>query len=563
MSGGTIYLYNSTDLTITQNAQKLGASLVIGQTKTGSDSAATLDLSTAAIGMSGNLTLYNNATITNMASGVVNFNQSVNSDVKGGIAKDAASTGSTITNKGTMNRTTVDGTKALVITPAVTQNDDNALFTLGPSCSISFAPGGFDVNKGKFKMGKLSHQTGATESGTGKIEMDPTGGTGPVNFYIDGDLTTDGGFLTFDYTPGAWGVLNVSGDLTVAGGTEVDVNVDGSTSGTSDQIVVAGSRTLTSGVVDVSAQNASAPGGYTYTILTSTSGISGTWGTSLANAGSNPDNWAWDSMSQGILDCTSPPVVTGISPSSGPTTGGTSVTITGNGFIGVTGVSFGGFAATSFTVTSSTSITAVAPANMAGTVDVTVTGSYGTSATSSADQFTYVAVPVVSGVMTSSGPTTGGTSVSISGSGFTGATAVFFGGAAATSFTVNSDGSITAVSPAGSAGTVDITVVTAAGTSATSISDHFTYIAVPVVTAISPSSGSHLGGTSVTISGSGFTGATSVLFGGTDALWFTVNSDGSITVTSPNSFFTGTVDITVVTADGTSATSSDDHFTYT
>ena len=140
---------------------------------------------------------------------------------------------------------------------------------------------------------------------------------------------------------------------------------------------------------------------------------------------------------------------------------------------------------------------------------------------------------------------------------------MYFGSTAATSFTVNSDFSITAVAPAGSAGTVDITVVTAGGTSATTVGDHFTYVAVPVVTAISPSSGSTSGGTSVTISGSGFTGATAVYFGGTAALWFTVNSDGSITVTSPNSFFTGTVDITVVTAAGTSATSSADQFTYT
>ena len=47
------------------------------------------------------------------------------------------------------------------------------------------------------------------------------------------------------------------------------------------------------------------------------------------------------------------------------------------------------------------------------------------------------------------------------------------------------------------------------------------------------------GGTSLTISGSGFTGATAVYFGGLSAYFFTVNSDGSITVTVPSTFFTG------------------------
>ena len=84
-----------------------------------------------------------------------------------------------------------------------------------------------------------------------------------------------------------------------------------------------------------------------------------------------------------------PPVVTGISPVSGPTSGGTSVTITGTGFTGATSVKFGSTPATSFAVTSDTSITAASPAESAGTVDVTVTTPGGTSATSPADRYTY------------------------------------------------------------------------------------------------------------------------------------------------------------------------------
>jgi hypothetical protein len=84
-------------------------------------------------------------------------------------------------------------------------------------------------------------------------------------------------------------------------------------------------------------------------------------------------------------------------------------------------------------------------------------------------------LPMVSGISPTSGPSAGGTSVTITGTGFTGATAVDFGTTPATSFTVNNDGSITAVDPAGS-GTVDVRVITAGGTSATSAADQFTYV---------------------------------------------------------------------------------------
>ena len=85
--------------------------------------------------------------------------------------------------------------------------------------------------------------------------------------------------------------------------------------------------------------------------------------------------------------------VTGISPSSGTTAGGTSVVITGTNFTGTTAVKFGSANAIGFTVNSATQITATAPARSVGTVDITVTTAGGTSATSSADQFTYVAAP--------------------------------------------------------------------------------------------------------------------------------------------------------------------------
>lgn len=83
----------------------------------------------------------------------------------------------------------------------------------------------------------------------------------------------------------------------------------------------------------------------------------------------------------------------------------------------------------------------------------------------------------------------------------------------------------------------------------------------PAVTAVSPATGSVTGGTSVTITGSGFTGASSVYFG-IDAATFTVNSDTSITATSPAAD-PGAAGVTVTTAAGTSALSTASLFNYT
>jgi IPT/TIG domain len=86
------------------------------------------------------------------------------------------------------------------------------------------------------------------------------------------------------------------------------------------------------------------------------------------------------------------PAVTGVSPASGPTAGGNTVTITGTGFTNASAVSFGPAAATSFTVSSDTQITATAPPGAAGAVDVLVTvPATGSSTSSAADQYTYLA----------------------------------------------------------------------------------------------------------------------------------------------------------------------------
>ncbi len=260
------------------------------------------------------------------------------------------------------------------------------------------------------------------------------------------------------------------------------------------------------------------------------------------------------------------PLVTAVSPSSGSPTGGTVTTVTGSGFTGATSVMFGAVPATSFTVVSDSSITAAAPAQLVGVQDISVTTPGGTSAASTADVFTYaVPFPTVTGVAPSSGLPAGGTTVTVTGVGFTGATRVRFGSVAATGFLVVSDTQITATSPAQPAGGHNVTVTTALGTSGSVTADKFTYQlplpAPPSVTGVAPSSGPPAGGTTVTVTGVGFTGATRVRFGSVVASSFVVVSDTQITAVSPAQA-AGRHNITVTTAGGNSATVTAGVFTY-
>ena len=183
------------------------------------------------------------------------------------------------------------------------------------------------------------------------------------------------------------------------------------------------------------------------------------------------------------------------------------------------------------------------------------------SDTSAADQYTYVGVPSVTAINPQSGPITGGTQVTISGTGLTGATKVDFKDAAGDDVTVpivagsNTDNQLVVDSPNfGFADTVNITVTTIGGASATSSADQFSYATMPAVSSISPTSGFRNGGDTVTITGTDLADATAVDFGTVAAASFTVNSDGSITVASPAGS-NGSVDVTVVTPAGTTPTS--------
>jgi hypothetical protein len=250
------------------------------------------------------------------------------------------------------------------------------------------------------------------------------------------------------------------------------------------------------------------------------------------------------------------PTVTSLSPVSGPTSGGTEVVLSGTGFSGATAVEFGATAATTFSVTNDTRILAVSPAGTVGPVNVRVVTAGGTSAIGPANAFSYFTpsvMPVVTGVSPVSGPTAGGNTVVITGMHFSGATVVAFGTVAAAS-TVT-DTQITATAPAENAGTIDVTVTTPNGLSATSIADEYTYVGantVPTITSVSPGSGPTAGGTTLTITGSGFTSVTSVVVGSGVATGVNVLSSTELTAVTPASSTPGAVGVTVVAAAGRS-----------
>jgi hypothetical protein len=255
----------------------------------------------------------------------------------------------------------------------------------------------------------------------------------------------------------------------------------------------------------------------------------------------NPDGTA-TSATNFTVTASPVPTITSFDPTSGPV--GTSVQVTGTGFLGASAVKFNNTDAT-FTVDSNTQITATVPGGATtGPIAVTTPGGTAMSATN----FTVTAGGFA---ITSFNPTSGviGTSVVITGVRFTGANRVRFNGTSAT-FTVNSNSQITAIVPAG-ATTGPISVTKQGTTVASATNFTVTPSPLPTITSFNPTSGT--AGTSVTIIGTGFTGASAVRFNGTRAT-FTVVSDTRITATVPARATTGPIAVTTPGGTATSAT---------
>lgn len=208
-------------------------------------------------------------------------------------------------------------------------------------------------------------------------------------------------------------------------------------------------------------RSAMLPGGFTYTTPSSSSSSSTGSSSSSTSTGSGSST---GSTSMGV---------SGASPTAGPTSGGTVVTITGTGFQAGASVAFGALSSPTVTVASSTEIDAISPPESSGTAAITVTNPGGQSA-SLPSGFTFSSGPSLSTISPNTGPVTGGTTVTISGSGFQSGASVSFGGIAATSVKLVSSTQIQAVSPVSPAGTVTI-VVTNSDSQGATLGSAFTY----------------------------------------------------------------------------------------
>ena len=251
------------------------------------------------------------------------------------------------------------------------------------------------------------------------------------------------------------------------------------------------------------------------------------------------------------------PTFSSISPAAGPPDGGTVVTISGTNFSGATAVTFGGTAAASYTVNSATSITSTTPAHAAGAADVSVTTPIGTGTKTGG--FLYTTSIAVTSILPNVGPITGGTPVTILGANFVNGATIKIGGSSCTGVTWVDSNHLTASTPSGAAGAKNVVVTNPDSTTST-LAGGFTYYNPPVITGIAPVAGSTLGGTTVSITGTNFSGATALTFGGLAAAGYTVNSSTSITSTTP-AHAAGAVDVTVTTPGGSATLTGG--FTYT
>ncbi|MGA8726755.1 MAG: IPT/TIG domain-containing protein [Acidimicrobiales bacterium] len=365
---------------------------------------------------------------------------------------------------------------------------------------------------------------------------------------LTGDPTAPGSFLIVIQAQNSQGTTEQNFTLTVLPPPPTVTNVNppsGPTAGgnsvtiTGANLETASSVTFGSGTASISADMS---GSITVTVPAGTSAGPVTV-TVTTPSGSASGSYTY----------VDPLTVANVSPSVGPTAGGNSVTITGTNLDNASSVTFGANPA-AITSDTSGSITVTVPtAASAGTVTVTVT-TPGGSATGS---YTYQDPPTVTTVNPPAGPIGGGNSVTITGTNLDNASSVTFGANAA-AITSDTSGSSTVTVPAGaSTGPVTVTVTTPGG----SATGSYTYVNGPIVTSIFPTSGPTIGGTSVTITGSGFTGATAVDFGSNAATGVMVTSDTSITATSPAGA-AGTVGVTVTTPVGTSTPSAASGFTY-
>ena len=251
--------------------------------------------------------------------------------------------------------------------------------------------------------------------------------------------------------------------------------------------------------------------------------------------------------------------ISSISPSSGSVDGGTYVTINGGFFDVGSTVTFDGLPCTSVSRISASQLRCYTPAHALGAVDVVVTS--GSDTATSSNGYSYVNPPVITSVSPSSGAADGYQQVTITGTDFVTGAIAYFGGIYCNAPSVTNSTTMTcypAPRSISSPTLVDVQVVNPGGQSDT-LSSGYTFLPVPTLTSVSPSTGPASGGTSVTLTGTNFQAGASVQFGSASCSGVNVASATSITCTTPP-HASGTVTVTVTNPDGEVATKTNAFF---
>ena len=259
----------------------------------------------------------------------------------------------------------------------------------------------------------------------------------------------------------------------------------------------------------------------------------------------------------GFVDAGPPPVlkILKVLPPRGGSAGGTNVLLQGSGFIRdfstrgtdakkVTTLKFGSNSVIDYQIIDDGTLELRSPPGTAGPAHVVMTNPLGTFTCNSC--FTYFDELIVNGINPKEGTLAGGNEVIIDGQGFTPDVEVLFGVFSSPKVTFVTTTRLKVLVPRGQlADLVDVTVYNKNGVAnARRVYQYFENLRIA---GVAPLTGPIAGGTTVTITGKGFSNATSIKFGGVNAMSFTVVSDTVATAVSPGAAAVGAVDLSLTT----------------
>lgn len=262
-------------------------------------------------------------------------------------------------------------------------------------------------------------------------------------------------------------------------------------------------------------------------------------GTGIASTARHPGLTRPGGAGNVFTYCPAPPELQSLQPESGPAVGGTEVTVTGRGFTAETVVVLAG-KPVSTTVLDGTTIRFRTSTGVPGPATVSATDG---EQTSNPLTFRFVEPPNVTSMTPETVPISGGTAVTIAGTGLAGVSTIDMDGANP-EFTTSGDSTLSFSVPPHEAGRASITLI---GPDAVrTLAGVLTYAPPsPRVTGLAPREGTMNGGTRVTITGTGLGNVRAVTFGATHAATVTRVDDQTVIATAPPSALAGTVPIVV------------------